>query len=89
MDTNSSKEKVVKYIRKDASRKTVFINRAAYKKTNWYKLKIEKSLVRRGIIDDAGLIVIPGDNPSSPVWELSKYSFLLENPIPFTVNPKL
>jgi alkyl sulfatase BDS1-like metallo-beta-lactamase superfamily hydrolase len=76
-------------LRKNATRKTFLINREVLREMKWRKLRREKRLARKGILRDAGLLVIEGGNPNVPVWDLSKYAFLLNNPIPPTVNPKL
>ncbi|MCK9537261.1 MAG: hypothetical protein M0R05_06775 [Bacilli bacterium] len=88
-NTIGEQEKTVNDIRKDATRKTVLINRATLKKMNWRKIRKEYKLIKRGMLDDAGLIVIEGENSVTPVWDLSKYAFLLSDSMPDTVNPIL
>lgn len=88
-NNDNGQDKPIKDLRKDATGKTILINKEALKKIDWDKVKIEKHLAKKGLLDDAGLIVIEGNDPSTPVWDLSKYAFLLKDDIPSTVNPKL
>lgn len=89
MEPNNRREKVSNNIRKDATRKTTLINRAVFRKMDWSKIKREDNLVKEGMLASAGLFVIEGEDGLTPVWDLSKYEFLLTNHIPSTVNPKL
>ncbi|MDR3597390.1 alkyl sulfatase dimerization domain-containing protein [Clostridium sp.] len=89
-ENEEKQEEIVCDIEKNASRRTTLINREAFKKMNWGKIKIESNLVKKGMVANAGLIVIKGENHNSiPVWDLNKYAFLLKDSIPCTVNPKL
>jgi alkyl sulfatase BDS1-like metallo-beta-lactamase superfamily hydrolase len=82
-------ERIFCDLRKNATRKTFLINREALREMKWSKLRREIRLAKKGMLVDAGLLVIEEKNPNIPVWDLSKYAFLLNNPIPPTVNPKL
>lgn len=82
-------EKVVDGLRKNASFITSFNNTQTYKETDWNEAAIENSLAKAGMLVDAHLPVIRGETSLIPVWNLSKYDFLLKKYIPYTANPKL
>lgn len=86
---NDEEKKTVRDLRKDPTHKTVFNNRATYEKMEWSKINRESSFAKAGLLADAGLLVIKGEDQIVPVWDLRKYSFLFNNYIPYTVNPKL
>ena len=69
--------------------KTAFENRAAYENMEWDKINRESNFAKEGILADADLLVIRGENQIIPAWDLRGYSFLFNNYIPYTVNPKL
>ncbi|CAM4086680.1 beta-lactamase [Bacillus manliponensis] len=75
--------------RKQATHKTRLINDGLYKTIKWDKLKIEQELARTNTLVDVPLPTINGKSETQPVWDLKKYSFLLQNQIPDTVHPKL
>lgn len=75
--------------RKPATHKTRLINQSHYEQINWGNLKTEQKLARENTVVDVPLPVIKRNNPSKTVWDLSKYSFLLQKQIPDTVHPKL
>lgn len=80
----------VQGIRKDASVKTALSNKIAFKKIKWNKVQGENESARKGILADAGLVVINREGfRLIPAWDLREYTFLLDSTIPFTVNPKL
>lgn len=89
MQWNDNKGKRVSDLRKDAARKTILNNRATYEKMEWSKINEERNLAKAGLLADAGLLVIRGEDQVIPVWDLRWYSFLFNNYIPYTVNPKL
>ena len=76
-------------LRKDATYKTSLINEEIYKTLNWNEIENEDNLAKTGMLVDSQFLVIKGDNPYIPVWDLRSYSFLCSNYIPYTVNPKL
>lgn len=87
---SSNHEKVLENIfRKNATPKTGSINEATYQKMDWKKIGIENCLAKTGMLVDADLPVIKPEDSLIPVWNLRRYSFLLTNSIPYTVNPKL
>lgn len=75
--------------RKAATNKTRVINKARYHQMNWGNLRTEQKLARENIVVDVPLPVITRNNTSQTIWDLSKYSFLLQEQIPDTVHPKL
>ncbi|MCT4508555.1 MAG: MBL fold metallo-hydrolase [Tepidibacter sp.] len=75
--------------RKKATYKTKLINKEVYINIDWNKLKIEKSLAKKNVVVDVELPVIKKEDSLIPVWDLRRYAFLLEDKIPYTVNPKL
>lgn len=85
----SNKEGRVMDLRKDATRRTGLINEETYKKMNWSKIEKENNLAKAGMLVNANLPVIKSDTSLIPVWDLRRYAFLLNNYIPYTVNPKL
>lgn len=85
----NKEEETYNPLRKDATPKTATINHTIYKTMNWQKIDRERDFIEKGMIADAGLIVISGEDSSSPVWDLEKYAFLESDQIPCTVNPKL
>lgn len=85
----NNKEGRVMDLRKDATRRTGLINEETYKKMNWSKIEKENNLAKVGMLVNANLPVIKSDTSFIPVWDLSRYTFLLNNYIPYTVNPKL
>lgn len=76
-------------IRKNATSKTMLLNQGTYRKIDWSKVAIEKDLASAGMLLNANLPVIKNPNSFIPVWDLKRYTFLLGNYIPYTVNPKL
>ncbi len=90
MSSNNKKDtKKVNDLRKDATSKTRLINEETYKKTNWSRTVIENNLAKAGMLANANLLVITKEDSLIPVWDLRRYAFLLNNCIPYTVNPKL
>lgn len=75
--------------RKKATYKTKLINKEVYINIDWNKLKIEKALAKKNVVVDVELPVIKKEDSLIPVWDLRRYAFLLEDKIPYTVNPKL
>lgn len=86
---NDDKKETFRDLRKDATRETVFNNRATYEKMEWSKINRESNFAKAGLLAYAGLKVIRGEDQIVPVWDLRGYSFLFNNYIPYTVNPKL
>lgn len=86
---NDGGKKTVRDLRKDATRKTAFNNRETYEKMEWRKINREINFAKKGLLADAGPLVIRGEGQIVPVWDLREYSFLFNNYIPYTVNPKL
>ena len=76
-------------LRKNATRKTMLINKETYRKIDWNKIAVENQLAKAGMQANANLPVVKGDNSLIPVWDLKRYAFLLSNYIPYTVNSKL
>ncbi|MCM2535102.1 MBL fold metallo-hydrolase [Neobacillus pocheonensis] len=74
--------------RKRATGETSLINKAFYKQMNWEKLKIEQKLASMNVLVSVPLPVIYRKNTSVPVWDLSRYSFLITEQTPDTVHPK-
>lgn len=86
---NDEKKGMVRDLRKGGTCKTAFINRATYEKLEWHKINNESNFAKAGLLADADLLVIRGEDQIVPVWNLRRYAFLFNNYIPFTVNPKL
>ncbi len=82
-------EKVYNPLRKDATRKTASLNTKTFTMLNWPQIDRERKLAEEGMLADADFIVIGGEDSSTPVWDLSKYAFLVNNGMANTVNPKL
>jgi alkyl sulfatase BDS1-like metallo-beta-lactamase superfamily hydrolase len=76
-------------LRKNATSLTGLKNRETYKNIDWDKVQNENNLAKTGMLVNAYLPVIKREDSLIPVWDLRKYAFLLNNNIPFTVNPKL
>ncbi|OZB99023.1 alkyl/aryl-sulfatase [Paenibacillus sp. XY044] len=75
--------------RKEATSKTSLINNSIYQQMNWAKLKAEQKLASQNMLVQVPLPVIYRKNTSKTVWDLTRYSFLLQEQIPETVHPKL
>ncbi|UYO02485.1 alkyl/aryl-sulfatase [Paenibacillus sp. PSB04] len=75
--------------RKTATSKTSVINNSFYQQMNWAKLKTEQKLASQNMLVQIPLPVIYRKNTSQTVWDLTRYSFLLQEQIPETVHPKL
>ncbi|MBM7868601.1 alkyl sulfatase BDS1-like metallo-beta-lactamase superfamily hydrolase [Clostridium pascui] len=86
---NQDKERKISDLRKNATRKTMLINQETYKKMNWRKITTENNLAKTGMLVDGNLPVIKSEDQLIPVWDLRRYSFLYNNCIPYTANPKL
>ncbi|KMT21936.1 alkyl/aryl-sulfatase [Clostridium cylindrosporum] len=86
---NQNEEIRIKDLRKNATYKTKLINEETYKKINWDKVQNENNLAKKGMLLNANLPVIKSEDSLIPVWDLRSYDFLLNNVIPYTVNPKL
>lgn len=84
-----NQEKIAVDLRKNATRKTALINQETYKKMNWSKIENENNLAKAGMLVNGGLSVIKNEDSLIPAWDLRRYSFLFNNYIPSTVNPKL
>jgi alkyl sulfatase BDS1-like metallo-beta-lactamase superfamily hydrolase len=67
----------------------MLINEDTFKKINWSKVEIENNLAKTGMLINANLPVITREDSLIPVWNLRRYAFLLNNEIPYSVNPKL
>ncbi len=91
MSSNNYEEqkKRIEDLRKNATYKTSLINRQIYNKMNWPKVKKESGLAKEGMLVNAGLPVIRGEDSLFPVWDLKRYGFLFNKQMPNTVNPKL
>ncbi|MGJ7921703.1 alkyl/aryl-sulfatase [Neobacillus sp. LXY-4] len=76
-------------LRKDATTKTMQLNHETYQKINWSKVKVENKLAKAGMLVNTNLPVIHNQDSLISVWDLRRYSFLFNNYIPYTVNPKL
>lgn len=76
-------------LRKDATYKTSFDNRAAYDTMIQSKINTESNIAKAGMLACAGMPVIRGEDQIIPAWDLKRYSFLLNPMLPYTVNPKL
>ncbi|MED4224413.1 alkyl/aryl-sulfatase [Neobacillus cucumis] len=76
-------------IRKPATSRTQLINKDFYHDIEWGKLEIEKVLVKENLLVNVPFPVIEGKNTALPVWDLSRYAFLLTEQTPDTVHPKL
>lgn len=88
-ENSKAKEKELNVLRKDATLKTRLINEKFFKNIDWDKLKIEKELAKKNIVVDIPFPVIRRENSLIPVWNMERYTFLLKDKIPDTVNPKL
>lgn len=86
---NQDKDRKISDLRKNATRKTMLINQETYKKMNWRKITTENNLAKTGMLVDGNLPVIKSEDQLIPVWDLRRYSFLYNNCIPYTANPKL
>jgi alkyl sulfatase BDS1-like metallo-beta-lactamase superfamily hydrolase len=86
---NQEQENELNTTRKEATSKTRLINNQLRREINWEKLKIEQDLSERNTLINVPFPIIYKRNSLFPVWDLSKYSFLLQNPLPDTVHPKL
>ncbi|ULT59636.1 MBL fold metallo-hydrolase [Neobacillus drentensis] len=75
--------------RKPATSKTSWVNKVFYREIDWGILKREQALVKENLLENVPLPVIQGKPTHSPVWDLSKYAFLLNEQTPDTVHPKL
>jgi alkyl sulfatase BDS1-like metallo-beta-lactamase superfamily hydrolase len=75
--------------RKDATQKTAAINAEAYEKTDWKQVESEHNLADYQALVRVPFPVIFKKNQMYPVWDVRKYAFLFEQPIPATVHPKL
>lgn len=78
-----------KDLRKNAMPKTAFENMVTYENMEWDKINRESNFAKEGLLADADLLVIRGENQIVPAWDLRGYSFLFNDYIPYTVNPKL
>ena len=78
-----------KDLRKNAMPKTAFENMVTYENMEWDKINRESNFAKEGLLADADLLVIRGENQIVPAWDLRRYSFLFNSYIPYTVNPKL
>ncbi|MFC7393364.1 alkyl/aryl-sulfatase [Scopulibacillus cellulosilyticus] len=76
-------------LRKPATSKTSLINKGFYQQMNWGKLKTEQNLASQNVVVNVPLPVIYRNNTSQTVWDLNRYSFLLQEQTPDTVHPKL
>ena len=76
-------------LRKNATRRTGLINEETYKKMNWSKIERENNLAKAGMLVNAGLRLIKREDSLISAWDLRSYSFLFNNYIPYTANPKL
>ncbi|WFD09172.1 alkyl/aryl-sulfatase [Tepidibacter hydrothermalis] len=88
MNSKNNKENISAR-RKKATYKTKMINKEIYINIDLNKLKIEEELAKKNVVVDVPLPVIKKEDSLIPVWDLRRYAFLLENKIPYTVNPKL
>lgn len=75
--------------RKTSTSITSVINNSFYQQMNWAKLKTEQKLASQNMLVQIPLPVIYRKNTSQTVWDLTRYSFLLQEQIPETVHPKL
>lgn len=86
---NQNQEITVKALRKNATQQTMLKNEDTYKEIDWSKVETENKLAKAGMLVNANLPVIKIEDSFLPVWDLRRYAFLLNNYIPYTVNPKL
>lgn len=80
MQCSSDEEReTIRDLRKDAMPKTAFENRTTYENMEWDKINRESNFAKEGILADADLLVIRGENQIVPAWDLRGYSFLFIN----------
>ncbi len=75
--------------RKEATEKTKLINKEIEETMNKKGLLIEKALKEKNIVKKVEYPVVTREDSVIPVWDLEKYKFLFDEPMPDTINPKL
>lgn len=83
------KQKNLMDLRKNATCKTGLINQETYKKMDWSRIETENNLAKAGMLVNGNLPIIKKEDALIPAWDLRGYTFLFNNFIPYTVNPKL
>ena len=76
-------------LRKGATDKTKRINKRIKENLNKEGLAIEKILAKKNTVKKVKYPLVRREDSFIPVWDLERYRFLLEDPMPDTINPKL